>query len=155
MLASLQRLPFTRPPQRFFPIWKTKFWWTSIKCFHDNSGVHFVPVSQPCSIVVGSGIIAQLLWQSNLQFRWDGGSLCGENVFESHSETFVKKAAFRLNENKTRAVSDPPKRKSKKRKISGSWNSWPLKWVALCQDWVFISLLWMQIIFRRRSDSPC
>ena len=36
------------------------------------------------------------------------------------SETFVKNAAFRLNENKTRAVSDPPKRKSKKRKISGS-----------------------------------
>ena len=35
------------------------------------------------------------------------------------SETFVKKAAFQLNENKTRAVSDPPKRKSKKRKISG------------------------------------
>ena len=38
------------------------------------------------------------------------------------SETFVKKAAFRLNENETRAVnvSDLPKRKSKKRKISGS-----------------------------------
>ena len=30
------------------------------------------------------------------------------------SKTFVKKAMFRLNENKTRAVSDPPKRKSKK-----------------------------------------
>ena len=28
------------------------------------------------------------------------------------SEAFVKKAAFRLNENKTRAVSDLPKRKS-------------------------------------------
>ena len=25
----------------FFPISKTKFWWTSIKCFHDNSCVHF------------------------------------------------------------------------------------------------------------------
>ena len=36
------------------------------------------------------------------------------------SETFVKKAAFPLNENETRAVSDLPKRKSKKRKISGS-----------------------------------
>ena len=37
------------------------------------------------------------------------------------SETFLKKAAFQLNGNKTRAVSDPPKpRKSKKRKISGS-----------------------------------
>ena len=35
-------------------------------------------------------------------------------------ETFVKKAAFGLYENKTRAESDPPKRKSKKRKISGS-----------------------------------
>ena len=38
------------------------------------------------------------------------------SVFESHSETFVKKAAFRLNENKTRAVSEPPKRKSKETK---------------------------------------
>ena len=49
------------------------------------------------------------------------------SVFESHRETlfasatFVKKAAFRLYEIsktklcKTRAVSDPPKRKSKKR----------------------------------------
>ena len=39
-------------------------------------------VSQPRSIVVGSGIISQLLlWQSNLQFRWDGGFiLCWENV---------------------------------------------------------------------------
>ena len=36
------------------------------------------------------------------------------------SETFLKKAAFQLNGNKTRAVSDPPKRKSKKREISGS-----------------------------------
>ena len=35
------------------------------------------------------------------------------------SETFVK-AAFRLHENKTIAVNDLPKRKSKKRKISGS-----------------------------------
>ena len=30
-----------------------------------------------------------------------------ESHSESHSETFVKKAAFRLNENKTRAVSEP------------------------------------------------
>ena len=38
------------------------------------------------------------------------------------SEKFVKKAAFRLYENKTRAESDidRPKRKSKKRKISGN-----------------------------------
>ena len=36
------------------------------------------------------------------------------------SKTFVKAAALRLNENKTRAVSDPPKRKSKKRKILSS-----------------------------------
>ena len=36
------------------------------------------------------------------------------------SETFVKKAAFPLNENNTRAVGDLPKRKSKKRKISSS-----------------------------------
>ena len=52
--------------------------------------------------------------------RKRGLSLChiAETLFAS--ETFVKKVAFRLNENKTRAVSDPPKRKSKKRKISGS-----------------------------------
>ena len=43
-----------------------------------------------------------------------------ESHSETHSETFVKKATFRLSENKTRAVSEPPKRKSKKRKISGS-----------------------------------
>ena len=52
----LQWLPVTRAPQRFFPIRKTKFWWTLIKCFHDNSRVHFMSVSQPCSIIVGSGI---------------------------------------------------------------------------------------------------
>ena len=40
----------------------------------------------------------------------------GETLFVS--ETLVKKAPFRLY--KTRAVSDRPKRKSKKRKISGS-----------------------------------
>ena len=39
------------PLNDFFPIWKTKFWWTSLKCFHDNSRVHFVSVSQPCSLV--------------------------------------------------------------------------------------------------------
>ena len=38
----------------------------------------------------------------------------------SASETFVKKAAFLLYENKTRAVSDRPRKKSKKRKISSS-----------------------------------
>ena len=43
--------------------------------------------------------------------------IAAETLFAS--ETFVKKAAFRLNENKTRAVSDQPKRKSKKRKITG------------------------------------
>ena len=45
-------------PSTIFPISKTKFWWTSIKCIHDNSRVHFVSVSRRCSIVVGSGIIA-------------------------------------------------------------------------------------------------
>ena len=60
--SALQRLPVTRPSTIFFPISKTKFWWTSIKCIHDNS-----------------------------QY-----------------------------ENKARAVSDPPKRKSKKRKMSSS-----------------------------------
>ena len=38
----------------------------------------------------------------------------------SASETFVKAAFSRLYENKIRAVSDPPKRKSKKQKISSS-----------------------------------
>ena len=63
-----------------FSISKAKFWWALVKCFHDNSRVHFVSVSPPCSIVVWSGIIAQLLWQSNLQFRWNGGLVCRENV---------------------------------------------------------------------------
>ena len=53
--------------------------------------------------------------------------LCGQNVVcLNHivetlfaSETFVKKGAFRIYENKPRAVSDPPKKKSKKR-ISSS-----------------------------------
>ena len=76
----LQRLSVTRALQRVFTISKTTFWWTSVKCFHDSSRVHFVSVSPPCSIVVGSGIIAQLLWQSNLQFRWHGGLACRENV---------------------------------------------------------------------------
>ena len=49
------------PYNNFFPISKTKFWWTSIKCIHDNSRVHFVSVSRRYSIVIGSGIIAQLL----------------------------------------------------------------------------------------------
>ena len=57
LLVVLQRLPVTRA--RFFPISKTKFWCTSIKCIHDNSRVHFVSVSRRCSIVVGQGIIAQ------------------------------------------------------------------------------------------------
>ena len=34
---GLQRLSVTRALQRFFPISKT-FWWTSIKCIHDNNG---------------------------------------------------------------------------------------------------------------------
>ena len=59
----LQRLPVTRAPQRFFSISKSKFWWMSIKCFHDNSRVHFASVSQPRAIVVGSGIIALLLFE--------------------------------------------------------------------------------------------
>ena len=36
-----------------------------------------------------------------------------ETLSASDHETFVKKAAFRLYENKTRAVSDPPRRKSR------------------------------------------
>ena len=60
------------------------------------------------------------------------------------SKTFVKKV-IRLYEN-TGAVSDPPRRKSKKRKILGSRKCWPLKLVALCGDWLFISFLCMWII---------
>ena len=56
-------------------------------------------------------------------YMWKKHSLSSNHIAETlfASETFVKKAAFRLNENKTRAVSDgePPKRKSKKRKIPG------------------------------------
>ena len=46
------------PFNDFFPISKTKFWWTSIKYIHDNSRVHFVSVSRRCSIDVGSCTIA-------------------------------------------------------------------------------------------------
>ena len=35
---SLQRLSVTHALQQFFPISKTAFWWTSIKCIHDNNG---------------------------------------------------------------------------------------------------------------------
>ena len=57
----------TRPSTIFFPIRKTKFWWTSLKCFHDNSRVHFVSVSQPCSLVrriINRSIIAKNTSQS-------------------------------------------------------------------------------------------
>ena len=139
---------------RFFVPSKTKFWWTSIKCIHDNGRIHFVvSVSRPCLIVVGSWIIAQLLWQSNLQSFAEMEGYYVEKtwlVFESHStNTFCERnvceeGGVRI---KTRAISDPLKRKSKKRKIQGSWKSWPLISVALCGDWLFISLLWMQVIF--------
>ena len=36
--SMLQRLSVTNALQRFFPISKTTFWWTSIKCIHDNNG---------------------------------------------------------------------------------------------------------------------
>ena len=51
---------------------------------------------------------------------WRKRSLSLNHIVETLfvSETFVKKAALRLNKDKTRAVSEPPKRKSKKRKIS-------------------------------------
>ena len=53
---------------------------------------------------------------------WRKRSLSLNHIAETlfASETFVKKVTFRLNENKATAISDPPKRKSKKRKISGS-----------------------------------
>ena len=52
---------FNMCPSTFFPISKTKFWSTSIKCIHDNGRVHFLSVSRRFSIIVGSGTIAQLL----------------------------------------------------------------------------------------------
>ena len=36
--GQLQRLSVTRALPRFFPISKTTFWWTSIKCIHGNNG---------------------------------------------------------------------------------------------------------------------
>ena len=36
--CSLQLLSVTRALQRCFRISKTAFWWTSIKCIHDNNG---------------------------------------------------------------------------------------------------------------------
>ena len=65
------------------------------------------------------------------------------SAFESHGiNTFCERNVCEeggVLENKTRAVSDPPKRMSKKRKISGNWKSKPLKWVALRGDWFFIA----------------
>ena len=63
-------------------------------------------------------------------------------------ETFVKKAAFGLHENKTRVVSDPPKRK----KVKGTKDIRQLKKLAsemsrFMQRLTFISFLWTQIIF--------
>ena len=61
------------------------------------------------------------------------------------SKTFVKKV-IRLYEN-TGAVSDPPRRKSTKRKISGSLKCWPLKLVALWGlTFYLINFVWMWII---------
>ena len=37
-ITDLQWLSVTRALQRFFSISKTAFWWTSIKCIHDNNG---------------------------------------------------------------------------------------------------------------------
>ena len=64
-------------------------------------------------------IAISLRWRV-IMWRKRGLSLnhIAETLFAS--ETFVKNAAFRLNENHKQAVSEPPKRKSKKRKISGT-----------------------------------
>ena len=45
-------------------------------------------------------------------------------VFELHSRNVCEEGGVR---NKTRVVSDSPKRKSRKRKIQGSWKIWPLE----------------------------
>ena len=36
-ISFLQRLSVSRALQRLFPISKTTFWWTSIKCIHDET----------------------------------------------------------------------------------------------------------------------
>ena len=38
LITILQRLSVARALQQFFPSSKTSFWWTSIKCIHDNNG---------------------------------------------------------------------------------------------------------------------
>lgn len=62
----------------------------------------------------------------------------------SVSKTFVKKV-IRLYDN-SGTVSDPPRRKSKERRISGSWRNWPLKWDAFCKSFVAIDFLRVWII---------
>lgn len=70
------------------------------------------------------------------------------------SKTFVKKV-IRLYEN-TGAVSDPPRRKSTKRKISGSRKCWPLKLVALWRLTVYQLCMDVDYFSRRNScHSPC
>ena len=86
------------------------------------------------------------------------------SVFESHStNTFcewnvVKKAAFRFYETKTRAVSDPLRRKSKKRKTWSSWNSCMASEMSRFM-WrlTFYQLVMNADYFRRRNSchSPC
>ena len=45
------------PSKDFFPISKTTFWWTSIKCIHDNNGErslqnhYFSVISRSCSFI--------------------------------------------------------------------------------------------------------
>ena len=89
-------------PYDFFLI---SFWWTSVKCIHGNSRDHFVSVSRRCTIIVGSGMIAQLFNDKVIcNFAEMKGyyvvkrGLSFNHIAEtlSASETFVKKAVFRL-----------------------------------------------------------
>ena len=68
------------------------------------------------------------------------------------SEMFVKKAAFRLQENKTRAISDPPKRK-----LNRNERCQDLKMMASEMSRFMLRLTFYQLVmdadyFRRRNS---
>ena len=86
--VNLQRLPISRGPSTIFCM---HFCWTSIKCIHDNSRVHFrvsfTAMFDRRSIRYNRSVIMK---------RKPGLSLnhIAETLFAN--ETFVKKAALRL-----------------------------------------------------------
>ena len=110
-----------------------------------------------CSIVVAyimtKSLPISLRWRV-IMSRQRGLSVnqISETLFVS--KTFVKKV-IRLYEN-TGAVSDPPRRKSTKRKISGSRKFWPLKLVALWRLTFYQLFMDVDYFSRRNSrHSPC